>query len=240
MLLVSLVISYGIKRNGFTSFVLFDRKHTCPTLQSPVTVSEVTAILYPGQERGGDYKPHGGFRFDGLKNDEVVVRAPIDTTLFAAGGGIFSGEKQYTLEFHTDCGLDLMFGHLLTLTPKFQALVDVLPPLTGGTVKTHAVRPQVSVKAGEVIATAVGLHHGPDADTFNTPNTSFDFGVYERWIPNDISHDHDWQSKHRGVGKYEDAHGLCWLDLLSSTDATRFKALPSGDWQSGKTSDYCY
>lgn len=238
LLLVSLIVGYGIKRNGFTSFVLFDRKHACPALESPVTVSEVTAILYPGQERGGDYKAHGGFRFDGLQNDEVAVRAPIDATLFAAGGGIFRGEKQYTLRFHTDCGLELMFGHLLTLTPEFQALVEGLP-LPDGTVKTHAIRPQISVRAGEVIATAVGFRHGPDADTFDKPNTSFDFGVFERWIPNDISHDPVWQTKHRGVGRYEDEHGLCWLDLLPPADMARLKALPAGDFQSGKTSDYC-
>ena len=40
---------------------------SCPdplVLASPVNISKVSAILYPGQPRGGAFKPHGAFRFN--------------------------------------------------------------------------------------------------------------------------------------------------------------------------------
>src|SRR5690349_11122272 len=40
-----------------------------PILRMPADISKVTAILYPGQTRGGNYKPHGGFRFDNSDNN---------------------------------------------------------------------------------------------------------------------------------------------------------------------------
>src|SRR5262245_7815446 len=39
----------------------------CPSplvLDTPVDISLVTSVLYPGQPRGTAFKPHGGFRFD--------------------------------------------------------------------------------------------------------------------------------------------------------------------------------
>src|ERR1043165_5691959 len=39
----------------------------CPSplvLDTPVDLSLVTSVLYPGQPRGPAFKPHGGFRFD--------------------------------------------------------------------------------------------------------------------------------------------------------------------------------
>lgn len=235
IVVVGAILAYGIHRNGFSSFVLIDRHHDCPTLQSPVDITAVTAVLYPGQVRGGDYKPHGGFRFDGLENDAVIVRSPIDATLVAAGGQMTDAdEPQYTLEFSTECGLDFELGHLLTLSPRFQAVFAMLPPLERGTIRTQAVRPRLSVTAGESIATAVGFTWED-----GTPNTSFDFGIYERWISNDSSHDPNWRAQHQGTGQYEDAHGLCWLDLLPPAETANLKALPGGDEQAGTSSDYC-
>ena len=48
---------------------------SCPTplLQTPVDLSKVTSILYPGQERGGNYKAHGGFGFDNATDNLVTV-----------------------------------------------------------------------------------------------------------------------------------------------------------------------
>lgn len=228
------ILAYGIHRHGYSSFVLLDRPHECPTLQSPVDVRQVTSVLYPGQTRGGDYKPHGGFRFDGLPNDAVLVRAPIDATLVSAGGNTMPGVAQYKLQFTTDCGLELMFDHLLTLTPKFQAVLAKLPALTPDRNQTYPVKPPVTVQVGELIATAVGFTW-PDG----SPNTSFDFGVFERWIANDSARDAAWRAKHRGVGSYNAAHGLCWLELLPAADGTTLKTLRGGDSESGTTSDYC-
>ena len=52
---------------------------SCPTplLQTPVDLSKVTSILYPGQERGGNYKAHGGFGFDNATDNLVTVKIPL-------------------------------------------------------------------------------------------------------------------------------------------------------------------
>ena len=71
----------------------------------------------------------------------------------------------------------------------------------------------VEVETGETIATAVGFRQN------GSPNVSFDFGVY--------------------LDKYG-KKGLCWLDLLPPEDTASLKALPGGDHQSGKSSDYCH
>ncbi|MEX1995282.1 MAG: prepilin-type N-terminal cleavage/methylation domain-containing protein, partial [Candidatus Saccharimonadales bacterium] len=52
-----------------------------PMMTSPADVSLATAVLYPGQTRGSDYKPHGGLRFDNAKGNKVTVRAPMDAKL---------------------------------------------------------------------------------------------------------------------------------------------------------------
>lgn len=197
------------------ALTLAGKKNTCPTLQSPVDIANVTSVLYPGQVRGGDYKAHGGFRLDGLPNNNVTVTAPVSAKLVQAGRYIEIGEVQYIFIFKTDCGLFYRFDHLLTLTPKFQAVADKLPPAVESRSNSVAVRPAVKVETGETIATAVGFRQSG-----SNPNVSFDFGVY------------------LGHFSFSD-HGLCWLDLLPSEDAARLKALPGGDHQSGKTSDYC-
>ena len=43
-----------------------------PLLQTPVDLSKVTSILYPGQERGGNYKAHGVFGFDNAPDNLVT------------------------------------------------------------------------------------------------------------------------------------------------------------------------
>lgn len=49
-----------------------------PMLKAPTDVAKATSVLYPGQPRGGNYKPHGGFRFDTTKDNIITVTAPID------------------------------------------------------------------------------------------------------------------------------------------------------------------
>ena len=203
VIVVGLILGYDWVRGS--------KENTCPTLQSPVDTGLVTSVLYPGQLRGGDYKAHGGFRLDGLKTNDVVVRAPISAKLIRAGRYIEIGELQYIFIFETDCGLKYRFDHLRTVAPKFQSMVEKLPTAVEGRSNFVTVRPTIKVETGEVIATAVGFKQS------GTPNVSFDFGVYS------------------GFGD----KGLCWLDLLPPEDTTRLKALPGGDHQSGKTSDYC-
>ena len=193
--------------------LLGKQKNECPTLQSPVDTKNVTSVLYPGQLRGGDYKVHGGFRFDGLSNNNVTVKAPISAKLTRAGRYIEIGEVQYIFIFETDCGLTYRFDHLLTLAPKFQSVVGRLPKAVESSANFEDIHPTIDVQTGETIATAVGFRQYK-----GRPNVSFDFGVY--------------------IDKYG-KKGICWLDILPSEDTVRLKALPGGDTQSGKTSDYC-
>jgi hypothetical protein len=189
------------------------KKNECSTLQPPVDTANVTSVLYPGQYRGGDYKNHGGFRFDGRKTNDVIVKAPISAKLTKAGRYIEIGEVQYIFIFKTTCGLTYRFDHLLTLTPKFQAVADKLPEAVEGRSNYVAVRPAIEVETGEIVATAVGFRQRNQP----SPNVSLDFGVYLK----------------------DGDPGLCWLDLLPPEDASRLKILPGGDSQSGKSSDYC-
>src|SRR3989344_2788331 len=95
VIVVGLILGYDWVRGS--------KENTCPTLQSPVDTGLVTSVLYPGQLRGGEYKAHGGFRLDGLKTNDVVVRAPISAKLIRARRYIEIGELQYIFIFETDC-----------------------------------------------------------------------------------------------------------------------------------------
>lgn len=233
LIVIGLVLAFGWVKGDFRGLVFLTKKNTCPPLLSPVEVAAVTSVLYPGQVRGGDYKPHGGFRFDGLKNDEVSVKVPIDAELVRVGSNHQKVGVQYFMEFQTDCGLRFTFGHLLTVAPEFQPVFREILSAENDSSQTHAVRPKIRVHTGKVIATAVGFLWED-----GSPNTSFDFGVYERWAKNTISQNPHWQVQEE-FGMYDNERGLCWLDLLSAEDALQLKALPGGDEEAGKTSDYC-
>ena len=190
---------------------------SCPNplvIQTPVDLEKATSILYPGQVRGGDFKRHGGFRFDDSKNDEIEVRAPIDSSLVAASRYIEQGEVQYLFDFETSCGIKYRFDHLLKLSQKFKEAVDKLPQAKENDSRTTNINPQITVQTDEIIATAVGVQ--------KDQNVFVDFGVYKETIfgpPN--------------------ANAVCWFDLLPADDTQKIKGLPASDSQSGKTSEYC-
>jgi len=194
-----------------------------PMMISPADSSLATAVLYPGQTRGSDYKAHGGLRFDNSQNNEVTVKAPMDAKLTIGSRYIEQGEVQILLEFSNDCGIKYRFDHLLTLTDKFQKAVDAsLPTAKPDDSRTTAFKPEVNVTRGEIIATAIGFP--------KTNNAGFDFGVYDMRKDNGII-----QS-----GNELASHGVCWLkDWLPTSDSTKLLALPGGDSKNGKTSDYC-
>ena len=75
-----------------------------PLVELPVDINQATSILYPGQSRGGDFKPHGGFRFDNQKNNSVTVTAPLDAELVYASRYIEMGELQYMFDFIAPAG----------------------------------------------------------------------------------------------------------------------------------------
>lgn len=204
-----------------------------PLLQFPVDLNLATSILYPGQYRGGDYKPHGGFRFDNQKTNEIKVAAPMDATVVRGARYPVDGETQYTFDFINDCGYMYRFGHLLTLSPKLAAIAEQFPMNGEGDSRDTAVEPPVTVKAGEIIATAVGLTKGNHDGGINV---FVDWGVYDLRVKNRASANAEWATKHP---HQIEQHAVCWFDLLQPKERTIVLGLPSSDSQSGQTSDYC-
>ena len=124
----------------------------------PIDINKATSVLYPGQIRGGDYKAHGGFRFENSLPGDILVTAPIDARVIAgARYPANTGDIQYTFDFEHPCGVRYRLGHLLTLSPKFQEIANKFPMPKGLDSRTTQVYPPIEIKQGEVIATAVGL-----------------------------------------------------------------------------------
>ncbi|HLD25022.1 MAG TPA: hypothetical protein VJB96_03855 [Patescibacteria group bacterium] len=228
----------------------FSNKRTsCPSpflFTMPIDLSRVTSILYPGQIRGGNFKAHGGFRFDGSKPDDITVYAPIDARVITGARYPVNDEIQYTFDFEHPCGIRYRLGHLLTLTPKFQALAEKFPLPTTLDSRTTQVSPPIDVKQGEIIATAVGLTKG-GPQQLNGYNTFLDWGVYDYRQRNEASQMPDWPTRHAledsEWGTYYNSeinqYAVCWFDWISAEDKAMVLSLPSSDSQSGKTSDYC-
>ena len=200
---------------------------SCPTplLQTPVDLSKVTSILYPGQERGGNYKAHGGFGFDNATDNLVTVKIPLNGKVNRVVRYREMGEIQYLFEFDGDCGVSFRFDHLRKLTPKFEAIVNAFPIKED--TRTDLVSPPVAVKVGEVIATEVGFLN----------NVSVDFGVYDMRQKNEASKDPVWASAHSQYPA--DSYGICWLNSLPQADSAIVNLLPGRDGKFEKKSDYC-
>jgi len=200
---------------------------SCPTplLQTPVDLSKVTSILYPGQERGGNYKAHGGFGFDKATDNLVTVTIPLNGKVNRVVRYREMGEIQYLFEFDGDCGVSFRFDHLRKLTPKFEAIVNAFPIKED--TRTDLVSPPVAVKVGEVIATEVGFLN----------NVSVDFGVYDMRQKNEASKDPVWASAHSQYPA--DSYGICWLNSLPQADSAIVNLLPGRDGKFEKKSDYC-
>ena len=212
----------------------------CPeplTLATPVDLAQATAILYPGQPRGGAFKPHGGFRFDGRADNNVTVTIPFDALLVRGTHGMRNGqnissmeglEEQDSFEFIAPCGIMYTFGHLRHLAPKFQQIADGLPVIVGFAQQQYFdVDPPVRVAQGEVLATAIGFENGT--------NVFVDWGVLDLRHTNGATLRPEWSQYQNDFDKY----AVCWLDLLPPDDARHARTLRGGDSVSGTQSDYC-
>lgn len=201
-----------------------------PMMHMPADISKVTAVLYPGQTRGGNYKPHGGFRFDGTANNKVKVTAPTDGFIVRGGNYIAEGEIQYTFDIMHNCGVMYRVGHFRELPDNLKKIADTWPAPKEGDSRTEQVNPAVYVKRGEVLATSVGI--------VGAQNTFFDWGVYDYRQQNSASQSTAYQQAHI-QDKELSWHAVCWFDWLPAADSEKLTALPAGDPTSGKNSDYC-
>ncbi len=200
----------------------------CPDVLVPaVDVSAATGVLYPGQVRG-EYKPHGGFRFDGLGAYDVPVASPIDGTLVRGAQYLTSGEIQYTVDIVHPCGLMVRLGHLRELTPEWEAYFEDFPPPVELDSRTTMFDPAPTVAAGEPVAVAVGI--------VGTSNTFLDLGVYDLRHRNAASNDPAWLAEHDSETA---AHALCWFGMFGPEVEEAIAALPAADGLTGTTSDYC-
>lgn len=202
---------------------------TCPTpftIRLPVNIAQASSVLYPGQVRGGQYKPHGGFRLDGQAYNAVTITAPFDGYVVDGSRHYEGADIQYYFDFIHPCGIRYRLDHLHTLSPTMAALASQLPAPNESS-QSYIVKPAF-IKAGTVIATAVGH---PD-------NVGFDLGVYDLRTANAASQDVAYQTAHSDM--VSNAYfAVCWFDWLSATDEATVRALPAADGVSGKSSDYC-
>jgi len=197
-------------------------------LKTPVDMNKVSAMLYPGQQRGsgsGSYKPHGGFRFDGAGNTITVV-APMDAELWRGSRYTIDGEVQYLLDFIAPCGIWYRFGHLRVLSPRFAAIVDTLPQPEELNSRTTEFPLGTLVTRGEELATTVRF--------INNCNSFVDFGVFDLRQKNEASKNPAWAAIHNTE---QDQYAICWFDWLPAADAAIAWQLPTG--VEGTTSDYC-
>lgn len=199
-------------------------------IQTPSNLTDATEVLYPGQDRGDNYKSHGGIRFNEVPTGEVTITAPFDAYLFQASRYLTgAGDVQYLLFFLHPCGIMYRLDHLVELAPRIESALANLPQPLYQDSRTSFITPLL-IEENEVIATKIGI--------ISQNNIFFDFGVNDlRDLNEKAKTDIEWFN-----ATYESRHfshyGVCWLDWLSSSEDNEIlRALPTG--VEGSLSDYC-
>jgi len=202
----------------------------CPTIlsKSPVDTRLVTAVSYPGQYRDQGYNANGNLTFDDSNNGDISVYLPMNAKLTRLSSYIENGDQQYSLFFVNPCGLAVKFDHLLTLSDKYQKIVAQLRPNAAVNSVSVPVEPPIRAKAGELVATAVGVP--------SERNVSVDFGVYDLRAQNQISKNLSWTYYHQ-VFKSTEWFGVCWFNMMPKDDAARINSILQADISD--KSDYC-
>ena len=199
----------------------------CPdplVLESPVDLSLATSILYPGQVRGTDFKPHGGFRTDGTTGP-VRVAAPLEGYIYNVARFHDSLGIHYMLDVQHSCGIMYRLGHLGAVPPKIEAIFDSVPENGYDDSRTHEIDPAF-VGLGETIAT--DIQHG----------SGFDWGVYDLRQENKASQDPAFREEHKDE-PWQAYYAVCWFDYLPADQRLIVESLPPGDGISGRMSAYC-
>ncbi len=225
----------------------------CPTDLStlftrlPFDIDDVPSIVRPGYlNPHSGYKPHGHVRFmppelagqpDAVVKSRQVIYAPADGWVYAAGlyrEAYTPGNDQVILDFFTECGVMWRFDHLRQghLSPVLAEAIKAVPMRED--TQTKFITP-VRVKAGDVIATAVGITSCDVAVAVGCPgpgpNLFVDFGVYDPRQLNEAARSDPSFLTGPNVGSYKGI-GLCWIDLFPASKAA-IEAKAEGE------SDYC-
>lgn len=200
-------------------------------IASPVDTSQLTNILYPGQVRGGDFKPHGGLGIEGAMTNTLEVRTVLDSYLYRGSRYIEQGETQYLFDFINDCGIMFRFDHLKALSPEFQKYADKLPPAQPNMSQTTLFEPPFYVASDTVVGTEVGFAANK--------NVFFDFGVYDLRQPNTASKTSLYQTDQQRIqDKEQSFFAVCFIDLLQGNDKAAVQALTPRN-PAENSSDYC-
>lgn len=192
------------------------------------------SLLQPGQVRGGSYKPHGGLRWSvyGSYVADTKITVPFDGAVTVAWQYKTEGAYQFGVNIVNPCGFMLRLGHLHVASLQFAAILDKLPPAVEMDSRESFINPPVTVKAGDVIATAVGIPPPASADAMGT---FFDFGLLDLRAPNPVV-PADFSSN--AAAKYA-RYSLCWYqgNYLSDSDKALVAKLPLSNGDSSST--YC-
>jgi hypothetical protein len=228
---VSQQLIWQLSENGWVATQTPPECTSARMVQAPADLSKVTSILYPGQTRGGNYKPHGGFRFDNNSDNNITVTAPFDGFIVQGGHYLAEGEIQYTFDVMNNCGVMYRVGHFREIPSDLLQLTKNWSPAVEGDSRTNMINPPVFIEKGHTLATTIGIK--------KTKNVFFDFGVYDYRSLNEASIDSlSYQENHK-----EDIvlswHAVCWFSWLDTANERIVMSLPAGDPQSGKKSDYC-
>lgn len=202
------------------------------TIGPPMDVQKATSVLYPGQVRGGDYKPHGGIGIDNAANNTLDVYAIRDAYAYRGSRYIEAGEVQYLLDFMDPCGVMYRYDHLATPTAELMTLINQLPEPMPDDSRTTKFNNPLLVKKGTVIATTVGYS--------KKINAFFDLGVFDLRAPNTQSKTEIFKTDPMRVADKEQSYfALCWFELLPESDKVIVTALPPRGGEKESSSDYC-
>ncbi len=207
-------------------------------LQLPLRdLSTVEGRLDPGQFRGGNYKPHGGFR---MKMNDVDILSPMSGYIVnvaayregASDGASDTGvrEVQYMIDIQHPCGIQVRFDHLRVLSAPLQKVFDDKGVVVRDDSFTTMLQPPVPIQVGDVVATSIG-------HIVTSINPAFDMGVYDFRARQPSTRRFEEYMNLLPGGLWLGVYGTCFYDRFSPENAAAVRALPLGGIESG--SDYC-
>lgn len=196
---------------------------------SPVDLTKVSSIIYPGQVRDGNYDSAGGFVFQDNSNETISVNSPLAASVMKANRYLEQNKTRYIFEFITPCGILYRLDRLSNLSAPFQNLADTLPAAVENIKTLFVPGSLLVVNAGDLIATTGGL--------LETGKIIIGFGLYDIRSRNTVTNKPEWQKAHSERSEYS-PYGMCWTNVFKPKDRDIIGALPV-EGITAKQSDYC-